>query len=97
MERQAGLDLVNAVEAVRYDPKRLPIPEHRVKSIVTSGRQLTRDDINRFGRPMGVSKALEVVEKQYPDKFKGDDLEKRYYEARKAWLLGKRLLTAFDL
>ena len=46
---------------------------------------------------MSVSKALEIVEKQYPNKFKGGDLEKRYYEARKAWPLGKRLMMVFDL
>jgi hypothetical protein len=90
-----GLDLVNAVEAVRN--KRPTIPAYRVKSIVKSGRQPTIEDIKSFVRPMSVSKALEVVEKQSPNKFKGGDLEKRYYEARKAWPLGKRLMTAFDL
>jgi hypothetical protein len=92
-----GLDLVNAVQTVRYDPDHLTIPEHRVKSIVKSGRQPTIEDIKRFARPMSVSKAVEILQKQDPEKFKGDDLEKRYDVARKHWPPGKRLLTAFDL
>jgi hypothetical protein len=89
---------VNAVRAVQYDPKHLTIPEYRVKSIIKSGRQPTIEDWKRFGRPMSVSKALEVLKKEHPNKFEGeDDLEKRYYDARKAWPYRTRLMMAFDL
>jgi hypothetical protein len=55
------------------------------------------EHIKHFGRPMSVSKALEVVQQQNPGKFEVSDLEKRYYEARKAWPRGTRLKARFDL
>jgi hypothetical protein len=92
---QLGFDLVNEVEAVRYN--RPTIPEYRLRSIEKSGRQPTMEDLKPFVRPMSVSKALEVVKERHPNKFKADDLEKRYYEARKAWPYGTRLKAIFDL
>ncbi len=81
-----GLELIEAVENIRgANPIRL--------AVKAGGRLPTNLKL------MDVAKAIRALREQHPDKwgeYLSDDLEKRYYEAKKAWGYATRLMVRFD-
>jgi len=88
-----GLELVQAVESLQAQAGPV-IPKNTSKLVL----QETIESL-RAGRaptirlkPLSIPKAIRALQDQYPDKWGAyDDLEKRYYEAKKAWSYARRL------
>jgi hypothetical protein len=80
-----GLELIEAVENIQRAP---------IRSAVKAGRRLPTNL-----KLMDVAKAIRALRAHHPDKwgeYLSDDLEKRYYEAKKAWGYSTRLMVLFD-
>jgi hypothetical protein len=93
-----GLELVRAVESLRSRAAPV-IPKNPSKLELQEAIELLR-----AGRvpgiplkPISIPKAIRALQDQYPDKWGTyDDLEKRYYEAKKAWNYARRLQIFAD-
>jgi|SRR6516225_9916462 len=81
-----GLELIEAVENIQSaDPVRL--------AVKAGGRLPTKPKL------MDVAKAIRALREQHQDKwgeYLSNDLEKRYYEAKKAWSYATRLMVVSD-
>jgi hypothetical protein len=93
-----GLELVQAIESLQARAGPV-IPKNTSKLAL----QETIESL-RAGRaptirlkPLSIPRAIRALQDQYPDKWGAyHDLEKRYYEAKKAWNYARRLKMFAD-
>ena len=93
-----GLELVQAVESLRSRAGPV-IPKNLSKlqlQEVAESLQAGRVPAIPL-KSISIPKAIRALKDQYPDKWGAyDDLEKRYYEAKKAWNYARRLKMFAD-
>ena len=92
-----GLELVRAVESLRSRAGPV-IPKNLTKLELQAIESLRAGRVSGIPlKPISIPKAIRALQDQYPDNWGTyDDLEKRYYEAKKAWNYARRLQIFAD-
>jgi hypothetical protein len=87
-----GLELVQAVESLRSRAGPV-IPKNLTKLELQAIESLRAGRVPAIPlKLISIPKAIRALQDQYPAKWGAyDDLEKRYYEAKKAWNYARRL------
>jgi hypothetical protein len=94
---QLGLELIEAIESLQaMSGPTIPKNKVALQKAIESLRAGTPP--SRL-KPLSVAKAIKTLQDKYPEKwgcYECDDLQKRYYEAKKVWDYGTRLMILAD-
>jgi hypothetical protein len=94
---QLGLELVEAVES--FQARSRPTVPKKKAALQKAIDSLRAGRAPSQLKSLSVAKAIKILQDKHPKtwgRFDCDDLTKRYYEAKKVWAYGTRLMLLLD-